>query len=386
MRKSIFKREIEHCFKLFGLNDKQQEDIKRALFVNPLDMTTQYLLKKELTNPKEITACLEKIISTTDFISDVRTLFEVKDDLELPAILREQLSKKEQFALFVGAGVSKLLNLLLWDELAVRAITYLHEINKISYVEAERIIYERTSPKQKMSIFHQILVKEDSKEFYEKYFIPTDKERLNRNPYDELVKIECPKFSSNLDNEFLNALNRKVELDRKAADISSSTPMPMHIFSGFNKDMGISTNAIYQVHGSYQYIEKYSVITMQDYLSYYFQDPERKLPAFFEKIFNEYVVLFIGYGMEEFEILRSLFNSKGKHHVLVSTYLNDANLLRVKKEYFETTLGINAHGFYLDFNGYDRLYDVIKSWVEKINFEIKGGFYQKTGEFEGVEL
>lgn len=378
MRKSIFKRELEHCFNLFKLNGKQQQDVKSALFVNPLDITTQYLLKKDFSSPEKISEVLSEIITDSSFISDVRTLFEVSDDLELPTILREQLSKKEKFAVFVGAGVSKLLGIPLWDELAVRAINYLHEMNKISFVEAERIIYERTSPKQKMSIFHQILPKEDSKEFYEKCFTPTDKRRLNKNPYDDLANIECPKFSSNLDNEFLNALNRKVS--------SISAPRPLHIYSGFGKETEVAVNAIYQVHGSYQYIEKDTVITMQDYLYYYFQDNEKKLPNFLEKIFNEFVVLFIGYSMEEFEILRSFINNKGRHHVLVSTYLNDANLLRVKKEYFEKTLGINAHGFYLDFNGYDRLYEVIKSWVEKINFEIKGGFYQKTGEFEGVEL
>lgn len=386
MRKAIFKRELEHCFSRFKLSDKQQQDVKNVLFVNPADITTQYLLKKEILLPEKISETLSKIITNSDFIADVRTLFEVSDDLELPTILREQLSKKEKFAVFVGAGVSKLLGIPLWDELAVRAINYLHEIKKISFVEAERIIHERTSPKHKMSIFHQILQKKDSIKFYEKCFIPNDKERLSRNPYDELVKIECPKFSSNLDNEFLNALNRKRELDRKEASMANLPLMPVHISSGFNKDMVLSTNAIYQVHGSYQYIDKYSVITMQDYLSYYFQDREIRLSNFLEKIFNEYVILFIGYGMEEFEILSSVLNNKGKHHVLVSTYLNDVNLLRVKKEYFEGTLGMHAHGYYLDFNGYDRLYHVIKSWVEKINFEIKGGFYPKIGEFEDVEL
>ena len=386
MRKAIFKRELEYCFNLFKLSDKQQQNVKNALFVNPLDITTQYLLKKEFSSPEKIPEALSKIIINSDFIADVKTLFEVNDDLELPIILREQLSRKEKFAVFVGAGVSKLLGIPLWDELAVRAINYLHEIKKISFAEAERIIHERTSPKQKMSIFHQILQKKDSIEFYEKCFIPNNKERLSRNPYDELVKIECPKFSSNLDNEFLNALNRKTEFDRKEASIANLPSMPIHISSGFNKDMVISTNAIYQVHGSYQYIEKYSVITMQDYLFRYFQDREIRLPDFLEKIFNEYVILFIGYGMEEFEILRSILNSRGKHHVLVSTYLNDVNLLRVKKEYFEGALGMHAHGYYLDFNGHDRLYHVIKSWVKKINFEIEGGFYPKIGEFEGVEL
>ena len=84
--------------------------------------------------------------------------------------------------------------------------------------------------------------------------------------------------------------------------------------------------------------------------------------------------------------MQDLVKSDKGHHVLVSTYLSDSNLLRVRKEYFRKTLGMNAHGYYLDFNGYDRLYEVIDSWIKKIAFEVKGDFYQKTGEYGDVEL
>ena len=47
---------------------------------------------------------------------------------------------------------------------------------------------------------------------------------------------------------------------------------------------------------------------------------------------------------------------------------------------------MQACGYYLDFNGYERLLTVIDSWVKKINFEINGGFYKKTGEFDDVKL
>ena len=90
--------------------------------------------------------------------------------------------------------------------------------------------------------------------------------------------------------------------------------------------------------------------------------------------------------MEEFELLNELIATSKEHHVLVSTYLGDTNLLRIRREYFRNALGINAHGYYLDFNGYVRLYDVIVSWVNKINLEMRGGFYPKTEEFKDVKL
>ena len=375
MRKAIFKREIESCFKNFGILDGQQIDVLKILFENPIDVTKQYLLKKEMSTIDDVAKCLKGVVNKDDFIADVRSLFEVSDDLELPDSLREQLARKQAIAIFIGAGVSKILNVPLWGDLASKAIDYLYEINRITFSEADKIKMESVSPKQKMSIFHDILPKAEAKEFYERHFIP-DKKFLNRNPYDILVKLDVPKFTSNLDHEFWNALAREKSKDEKTR--------PVQVVSGFNDDISIVTNAIYQIHGSYQQLDSYSIVTMRDYLMHYFQDP--CLRNFLKSIFNKYVVIFIGYGMEEFEILQDLVKSDKGHHVLVSTYLSDSNLLRVRKEYFRKTLGMNAHGYYLDFNGYDRLYEVIDSWIKKIAFEVKGDFYQKTGEYGDVEL
>src|SRR3989338_5676928 len=147
--------------------------------------------------------------------------------------------------------------------------------------------------------------------------------------------------------------------------------------------MPVDTNAIYQVHGSYQSLEKYSVITMRDYISHYFQDPG--LRGFLKKIFKEHVVVFIGHGMGEFEILQDVVRDTKRHHVLLGTYLNYPHLLGVRRRYFES-LGINAHGYYLDFDGHSRLCEVIESWAERIAAELSGGFYQKVSELSNVEL
>lgn len=377
MRKSIFKREIESCFQSFKISNKQQSDILKILFENPLDVTKQYLLKKEINSLEYITSRTKSIVNRDEFIADVRSLFEVTDDSELPDSLREQLARKEEIAIFIGAGVSKIIGIPLWEELAYEAIDYLYKKNLINFSEADRIKAENISPKQKLSIFHDILQKNEAKSFYEEYFNP-QKKFLDKNPYDLLVKLEIPKFSSNLDHEFWNAFQRFIVQD----DIKKEKPL--QIVSGFNKNMRINSNAIYQIHGSYQQMENYSIITMRDYLDYYFQNNE--LSGFLRKVFNEYVVIFIGYGLEEFEILQHLIKGSKEHHVLIGTYLGDSNLLRIRKEYFRKTLRMNAHGYYLDFGGYGRLYEIIDSWVRKIIFEKKGDFYQKTGEFKDVKL
>lgn len=374
MRKSIFKREIQSCFQSFNISDGQQINLLKALFENPIDVTQQYLLKKEINSVDAIKSNIKAVIDNDGFIGDVLSLFVIADDLELPDSLREQLARKEPIAVFVGAGVSKLLGIPLWAELANHGIDHLYKSGHITFVEAERIKSENISPKQKLSIFHDILPPEHSKDFYKRHFTPGI--GIDRNPYDLLVKLNMPKVTPNLDHEYWNALGRThkdLEKDK-----------PTHVSLGFQESTPIITNAIYQIHGSYQSAESYSIITMSNYLKHYSGDAD--LSKFLRKIFNEYIVIFIGYGMEEFEVLRELIVKTKEHHVLVSAYLGDANLLRIRKEYFRKAFGINAHGYYLDVNGYDRLYDVIDSWVKKINFELQAGFYPKTEEFSDVKL
>jgi hypothetical protein len=200
--------------------------------------------------------------------------------------------------------------------------------------------------------------------------------------------LKFPKFTTNLDENFEEALNsrkNKVGFTSETGTATSETREKLEIISGdFFDGMLIKENALYKIHGSYPTMEKYSVITTNDYLEHYYV--KDKLGGFLGSVFKNYIVIFIGCGMEEFEILQPVIESSKEHHALIGTYLSEANLLRIQKEYFRKAFGIHAHGYYLDFDGYSRLQQVIESWVEKINFELNGDFYQKTGEFNDIEL
>lgn len=142
MRKAIFKLEIEYLFLLHSVEDSKRWDVRKTLFQNTLDVTKHYLLKEEISSSDELAQRLNALSINNDFVADVRSLFEVTDDLELPDSLREQLARKEKIAVLAGAGVSKLLGIPLWDELAREAIKYLHEIGRLNFAEAERVIAE----------------------------------------------------------------------------------------------------------------------------------------------------------------------------------------------------------------------------------------------------
>lgn len=387
MRKAVFKNELHYYFCIHNINDAEQARLLNTLFINPLSPSKQYLLNAEIKNIDDIENSIKKILQNENFIADLKTTFLVEDDLELPNELREQVRhNKGKIAIFTGAGLSKLLGLPLWDELAFKAIDFLQSNNLINYDEAEKIKKESISPKQKLSIFHNVLPASLEEHFYSNCFTPNGAVST-RNPYGLLAKLPFPKFTLNLDAEFLNALIIfQGQLNTRQEETHVEKINLKHIYKNFSKDTIIQpSNALYQVHGYYKDLRSHRIVTMTDYLTHYYNDNQDGVKNFLTKVFKEYSIIFIGIGLEEFELLQYLLGSEKKHHALVSTYMNDTNLLKMKKDYF-LKFGINAYGYYLDFNGYQRLYDVLNAWVKEIDRELNGSFYEKTGEFDDVEL
>ena len=397
MRKCIFTREIQYELQRHALdkNDEIVNKLLHALFDDPYKSTTQYLLKKNLNSLDDISGVLKAIQFPIDdelkmkFIGHVRSIFEMNGDEELPKTLATQLASKEKIAIFVGSGVSKLLGFPLWSELAEQAINFLWKEKIISHSEKEKLLAEPSSPKHKISVFHKLLDKTErkSKEFYKKTFEP--KKDVEKNPYELLAKLDCLKISINYDKELWNALNRyqvaqAAKKSKKEENTECDTP-ELHD-TGVTVDTPLKSNAVYQIHGSYETMEKYSIVTLSDYLQKYYLDRSLGPSEFLCNVFQNYVTIFIGCGLEEFEIIQHLMNGPSKmHHLLSPTYLNDENLLRMKREYFQDTLKINIHGYYLDHHGYDRLHDILESWVRKIPDE-QSGILKKIVEAEGVEL
>ena len=94
----------------------------------------------------------------------------------------------------------------------------------------------------------------------------------------------------------------------------------------------------------------------------------------------------MGYGLEEFEVLERVLSStkdNTKRYVLLPTYLNEMNYFRVMKKYFKN-LDIEPIGYYLDFNGFDRLKDVMSSWFQHIVSKKSKDYYKNIREIDDV--
>lgn len=390
IKKSVSFNELEYIFHINKTCESDRANIKVRLF-DSIDFEKEFLLKINMKTIDDIENELKNIIfGKNDLIEAIKNIFYVQDDLHLPTDLKQIFVKNEKIALFIGAGVSKLMGIPLWNDLANQIVEYLVANNYLNHSESGSIRKENYSAKQTISIFHQII--KDEKEIEKFYKEKMVAKNYENNPYALLCDFEdaigssIVKVSTNIDLEWEKVLiqkRRKQEMENskegKANDsqiIYSKTQ-----FSGFSKYQKIDPSTLYQIHGSLNNLSD-TVLTTAEYVKQY--RDEDGLKGFLEKIFKEYTVLFIGYGVQEFEVLEHcLKNSILVHYALIATNMGEVNLFRIRKAYFED-VQVKAIPFYLDFHHYNRLFFVLKSWIEEIKTLKSKHFYDVSKQIDEV--
>ncbi|MCX6723130.1 MAG: SIR2 family protein, partial [Candidatus Staskawiczbacteria bacterium] len=352
------------------------------LFENPCIQQGEYILQKEINTLDKLEKEIRQV-ANNDLSISIKSIFEVYDDFDMPRELLEKLLGSEKIVFFIGAGVSRLCGIPLWDELADNAIKFLREKNYLNYFEAKKLS-EQYLPKQKISIFHKLISAAQRQEFYEKQLKPkplNSEQHENKidNPYELLSEFELAlakpiiKITTNIDNEWMATLEKRCKTSLEPKHNESNSKKIKTQDSGFNGNQKIETNVLYQLHGSLKNLDK-TVFTTFEYINAYKNGGSQR--NFLEKVFLEHTVLFIGNGLSEFEILEHCLpkDVQKKHFALVDTYIGEKNLFRVKKEYF-SEIGIHAIPYYLDFQEYNRLTMVLNEWTKTIKSKKSVPFY-----------
>lgn len=397
MRNFIFKNELEYLFHKHHISLDDQVNIRRTLLLNYslIDRGKVFFLREHAQWSSELVT----VTSNTNFLTDLNELVRLEDDLHLPVGLKRKILANEKVAVFVGAGVSKLLNYPLWDELANDAIKYLKEKGAIDQFQVSRILNEVKDPKQKLSILETFFDKKSvlCKLFYEDKLILKNKKAKN-NPYQILADpiFNWIKLTSNVDTEFADALlaHERIKGPSPLSDStvqSNQVPRQLSIddlivTAGWNSN-NLTTDKIYHLHGCI--IDPSNMIfTTLDYVESYYTN-NSVLHTFLHEVFKEYTMVFIGYGLEELQILESLISRNPKlknetHYALFGAYLNEMNFFNIRKEYFKKSMNIELQHYYLDVEYYDRLFKVLETWREEIINARGQNFHNKITFIEQV--
>ena len=278
------------------------------------------------------------------------------------------------FVLFIGAGVSKLYGLPLWSELANILLDKCVKDGIIDNLFRYSIKKCNYSPLRLITI---IVVKIDEVKGEGKgikYICSIlNSEKTRRNNITRINKLSnylsnfnCPIITTNADI-FLDRtknFDKKVEYDYLS-----------------NEATELLCKGIIHIHGSVNRKED-MIFTAKKYAESYYPDSEygERLKRLFSN-YSDKTILFIGYGMEEFELVRYFINNKrtdiNRLFILNGYYANQNNELEFDKLYFNE-LGIKIIPYSLNEKEYDGLFDILENWnvlIERLTIVNSGPYF-----------
>lgn len=273
---------------------------------------------------------------------------------EIPEVKQEIIDaiNSKSLVIFIGAGVSRLAGCKGWNELAKSLVYVCFEKKIISFKEMENLSLNNDSKKIITICYHLLEKHGFSEEFYNvmrKSLEGNDDKKI----YENITKLSGVCVTTNADELFHNYFEKERIVYKDFSENTLSEEYP--------------TSMLYQIHGMIndkkslvfrvkEYLDKYNNINFQRFLS---------------KIFNKYTVLFIGYGLEEFELLDYILTKAKtgrKHYMLYPAYKDDINIVEFEKEYYRD-LGIELLPYQKDKRGYHQLINILSRWEEIIRYD-----------------
>ena len=283
---------------------------------------------------------------------------DIKEIPELPKAIINAVSTNE-LVIFVGAGVSRIVGCMGWEDLAKQLIDRTSELTNsegrrfIKYRAIESI-RNTNDNKKKITICYEILKSQGREEdFYEIMVsaLTPEKSKSGVTIYNDLFKFRAIYLTTNADELFIKQGTFKNFVCGKY--ITEHIPERL---------------TLYHLHGTIGERESL-VFTLPDYLHLY--KPGKPYSTFLEKIFRENTVLFVGYSLSEIEFLQYLITDENvektsyKRFYLAGYHEDEPEIVKVDQIYFNQ-LGIKILPYSLDEKGYDQLPLVISDWASQI--------------------
>ncbi len=289
----------------------------------------------------------------------------------IPILPREikQAYSEEELVLFVGAGASRLLDLPSWSGLAKKVLEDLQELGYLNFSRIDQL--KGLNPQKQLSIADIIAKDNDAELDIPKHL---KGESDGNDIYKFINDMGCCCVTTNYD-ELLNPRFLAEEDKSKAQELGNR----VYDKERFEIDLLSEPGAVVHLHGSVSRPRR-MVVTTKQYLKHY---KDIKVQAFLKGLFANKTVLFIGYGLEDMEILeyllkkgsvikpelndgRQLKSSTRMHFALQGFFLSQKTLYEDLHAYYKESFGIDLVGFALDDEMHKGLENVIKFWAFQI--------------------
>ena len=263
---------------------------------------------------------------------------------------------RKKLVVFLGAGVSRIIGCQGWAEQSKHMVNKCHTIvdnnnNKLLNENQVELLNEHFDPKKRITICSHLLKNagyDDSFISLMKKSLKADEDKIkDYDIYKELVKLRALFITTNFDEYF----DKKFISERIAYLPEEFVKKP-------------DWNKLYKIHGTISN-KKSLVCTVPQYLKQY-NNPD--YISFLNHIIKYYTILFIGYGLEEFELLDFIFTKgvdpesiQSKHYILQRIRSHDE--IDLHKAYYNQ-FGINVIPYVVNEDNKDyQLYHVVQNWA-----------------------
>lgn len=309
---------------------------------------------------------------------------EIKSKPPIPDGLREA-AQRGVLIPFVGAGASRIAGCPDWNGFADAALRFFVDKGKFNHSQLTQI--RHLNPRVKLAI---------AKSLEKKHQIPIDFRKLlqpDKRKKDQGLRL----FGglSALGNTFVTT-NYDEWLDKVLVApqfLPDSTVNPRKISIGekrkvvhhvhdFTSDRLNQPDTVIHLHGSLVAPDE-MVLTTQDYVGHYANDrfieahgKENRVLTFLEYLFKRKTVLFVGYGLEELEILEYVIlkarhkpdevNKEARHYLLHGFFSHEFELMLSLRQYYLEECGIQLVPFLRDHKDWNQLVDVVEDFARQI--------------------
>lgn len=280
---------------------------------------------------------------------------------EVPDLPEEivQAALDGDLVLFVGAGASMLLGMPSWGGMAKRQLEFLRENDALNYSELDQL--SALDPKKQLSIAREIA--KDNKLVLDLTAGLMGYSEVG-SIYQSINDIGCVCVTTNYDEL----------LAPRYTDAEDGSVTPTAVSRICQKNEFLVTHldtpgTVIHLHGAVS-DQSTMVVTTRDYLAHY---DDRFVQDFLGDLFSRKTVLFIGYGLEEAEILEHILRRGGvgrseerTRFVLQGFYLSQKPLYDNLHGYYRNSFGVHVVGFVRDHKDHKQQEAIFADWAPRI--------------------
>jgi NAD-dependent SIR2 family protein deacetylase len=261
-------------------------------------------------------------------------------------------AKREDLVVFFGAGVSQIIGCPNWQGFAKAYLDKALDKKIINHFEYEQL--SKKDPRMALTICQKILEEAGEKPPDPGEILKGVTEKIEKHKiYDHLYDMHAIFVTTNFDNHMDSVIvkNRPVPSAppmmanlTEAEKVAEQATVPQDIFYAEN-DLLVTTlrkGSLIHIHGSIV-APNDLVVTLPDYISKY--QPGTNHHVLLRDIFDKKTVLFMGYGLEEYDIIEFLVKKSNvvsgeiRHYMLQAAFKEEGNMMELYGKYY-STLGI----------------------------------------------